>query len=432
MEILVGIVKSNGDNLKRGGLEVKIPALKNRVVFVTYTTPYYRMNSGGMVAIPEDGSQVLVLHNKKPRYGESSFYFHSCIVTATPRDTNEGINEDYTPLKDNDVKAKIYSNPAPEFDDKGNDVTPSPKPVTQTFTNTAGAGLYIHRDFSTPTLSNNVTIKTEKGCEVNVGPIGAQIRNEEGDFINLAGAKGGDEFASRALNIETRGPQEYKCTSSDINMKIVDGGDINIENNSTGFGGFGKTFVAPSPGNPTPTDTIPGKYQWSGNIRLKSRYRNIDLAALGDLSNINIVTNKAKIKLDGITGQVTIYTPNDIQLNSGANISLKAEGDISLDAGGAFKVIAGSTVEIDGKSSTTVKSNGAVTMQSGAVASVNGTTVALNNATLYTINPVHMHGSTTNAQQITSAGSLGSYADVVTEPPTKNDYADGFPGDGAT
>ena len=59
MEILVGIVESNEDNTKSGKLRVRFPALDNRVEIVTFTSPYYRMNSGGMVAIPEDGTQVL-------------------------------------------------------------------------------------------------------------------------------------------------------------------------------------------------------------------------------------------------------------------------------------------------------------------------------------------------------------------------------------
>lgn len=323
MEILVGIVKSNEDNTESGRLQVQIPALENRVETVTFTSPYYRMNSGGMVAIPENDTQVLVLHNKNPREGESSFYFHSCVVYDTPRGTNDGINKDFVTLRNNDPKAKIYAT-KPPF---------SAKPVTQMFTNSAGAGLYIQRDFATPTMSNNVTLKSEMDAEVNVGALGVQIRNEEGDSINLAGSNGGDFYADRSLNISTKGPQEYKCTNSDINMRVIDGGDINIENDSTGMMSFGS-----APGMPQPPNPFPGVFPWSGNIRLKSRYRNIDLAALGEFSNINIVTKNAKIKLDSM-GNVEVHTTGlkapitGTPIIATGNIKLTSQqGNIELDA----------------------------------------------------------------------------------------------------
>ena len=363
MEILVGIVVSNEDNTKSGKLRVSFPALDNREESVTFTSPYYRMNSGGMVAIPENDTQVLVLHNKKPRPGESSFYFHSCVVSDMLRETNEGINEDYVALRDNDTKAKIYAD-NPPF---------SAKPVTQMFTNTAGAGLYLHRDFSTPTLSNNVTLKSETGSEATVGPLGVQIRNEEGDSINLAGTKGGDFYADRSLNISTRGPQEYKCTNSDINMRILDGGDINIENNSTGMMSFGT-----SPGMMPPPTPLPGVFPWSGNIRLKSRYRNIDLAALGDFSNINMVTKNAKIKLDTM-GNVEVHTtglktPTGVPIPSTGNIKLTSQqGNIELNATGPT-----GKVRINGTLGVDIGAIGPVAINSGANIDMKGAAILRN------------------------------------------------------
>ena len=367
MEILVGIVKSNEDNTESGRLQVQIPALENRVETVTFTSPYYRMNSGGMVAIPENDTQVLVLHNKNPREGESSFYFHSCVVYDTPRGTNDGVNKDFVTLRNNDPKAKIYAT-KPPF---------SAKPVTQMFTNTAGAGLYIQRDFATPTMSNNVTLKSEMDAEVNVGALGVQIRNEEGDSINLAGSNGGDFYADRSLNISTKGPQEYKCTNSDINMRVIDGGDINIENNSTGMMSFGS-----APGMPQPLNPFPGVFPWSGNIRLKSRYRNIDLAALGEFSDINIVTNLAKIKLNQTTGSIEIFTNGpggNIKMTSMlGNIELNAPvGQVLINGGTGVSI--GSTlgpVDINSTGSVGINANALVATTAPSITN-NGVAVTI-------------------------------------------------------
>lgn len=116
-------------------------------------------------------------------------------------------------------------------------------------------------------------------------------------------------------------------------MRVIDGGDINIENNSTGVMSFGA-----APGMPQPTNPFPGIFPWSGNIRLKSRYRNIDLAALGEFSNINIVTKNAKIKLDSL-GNVEVHTTGlkapitGTPIPSTGNIKLTSQqGNIELDA----------------------------------------------------------------------------------------------------
>ena len=45
--------------------------------------------------------------------------------------------------------------------------------------------------------------------------------------------------------------------------------------------------------------------KWYGNVRLKSRYRNIDLAAVGDESYVNIFTQGATIQVDA-TGNITL------------------------------------------------------------------------------------------------------------------------------
>ena len=392
MEILVGIVKSNEDNTKSGKLRVEFPSLNNRVEVVTFTSPYYRMNSGGMVAIPENGTQVLVFHNKKPGPGESSFYFHSCVVSDMPRETNAGINKDYVTLRDNDNKAKIYAD-NPPF---------SAKPVTQMFTNTAGAGLYIQRDFATPTMSNNVTLKSEMDAEVNVGALGVQIRNEEGDSINLAGSNGGDFYADRSLNISTKGPQEYKCTNSDINMRVIDGGDINIENNSTGVMSFGA-----APGMPQPTNPFPGIFPWSGNIRLKSRYRNIDLAALGEFSDINIVTNLAKIKLNQTTGSIDIFTNGP-----GGNIKMTSMlGNIELNAPVGQVLINGGTGVSIGATLGTVGINAT------AQVAMNAASIT-NNGVAVTI-PLY-------SSFLPAVPTPGIIPPLIAALPGANDYNDGY------
>ena len=293
MEIIKGQVVSNVDSTKSGSFLAKFPGLGGIDMFadVTYTSPFFKTNAGGFLGIPEVDDEILAVHNPDPDEGESEFYYHSTIVRRSNISDDEA-NPKFNTIAENDRSP---------YNEKG-------KPVMQHFTNHAGAGLYIHREFATSKISNNVTMRSDTGEEVNVGPVGVQIRNADGDSITLNGAEPNDAYGARTLSIETQSSQEYKCVAGDINMKIVNGGDINIENNSFGL------FALPP---------------WFGNIRLKSRFRDITLAALGPTSKIHIVTNGTQVIIDSLGG---------VKIVTAGNLDFAAAQDINMTAGGSVNI----------------------------------------------------------------------------------------------
>ena len=317
MKYVVGVVETNTDRSRSGEIYVRFPkVLDGKPQWVTYTSPFYQVNGGGIVAIPQVGDQILALYNEDLIPGESLLYYHSTIVKNKAQAGDEERKPNFEALRSSDPKAQYYNNKA--------------QPVTQTFTNAVGAGLYIHRDFSKNKISNNVTLKAETGDEINVGPLGFQVRNPQGDSIVLTGSKSNDSYTARSLAIETQSMQEYKCTSSDIKIKVVDGGDINILNDSTGS--FGLNGVG-------------GK--WSGNIRLKSKERNIDLAALGDESHVNIITQGATIQVDS-QGTVKISSVSNIQFESAQSINLNATQGVNIFGGNGVQIGSNGSVNANG------------------------------------------------------------------------------------
>jgi len=410
MDILVGeVTDSSNSNGKHdgqfyakfiiGGTEIEKP--------VTYTSPYYRVNMGGFVGIPEPQTQILAFHNKKPkREGESEFYYHSTIVKDKSTPGQELDNPTFQALRDNDNKSTIYSDPTPSED---GDSIPG-KPVTQAFTNPVGAGLYITRNYAKDKILNDVTVKAQNDCEVNVGALGIQLKNEEGDNILLNSTTLNDGYAARSLSIVTRGNHEYKCTNADITMKIQDGGDINIENNSTGM--FG-TFKLPDGRIEAPAGTTPQ----SGNVRLKTRWRDIILAALGLSSKIHIVTNNAKVVLDSETGNIDIFsqtgslgTPGNINIQSAGLINMESARGISMKSLGPIQIDSGTTIT---NTATAEISNNAVTNN-------------LNGLPINTINPPQGIGG----QQVPFISFPPP--EIIPVPPQADDYNDGLPGAGAT
>ena len=238
MNVIKGQVVSNVDAGEAGAVFAVFPRLGEDPQLVTYTSPFFKVNGGGFLGVPEIGDNILAFHNENPEPGEERLYYISTIVSDSD-------------MPDSERNPKFNTIPA-------NDVSPysKGKPVGQRLTNQTGAGLYIQRNFTASKISNNVTLHAETGEEVNVGSIGVQISNPDGDSIVLTGPESTEFHSARSLYVNTDGPQEFKCLTGDINMRIDNGGDINIENNSWGLNG-----VPP----------------WSGNIRLKSRWKDITL-----------------------------------------------------------------------------------------------------------------------------------------------------------
>lgn len=391
MRFIVGEVVDNADkNTKKDGqFQAKFENVFGQEHKpVTYTSPYYRVNMGGFVAIPEAGTQILALYNDQPlSEDEDELYFHSCIVKDNGEEDSKTRNPQFQAIRDNDKKAKIYSKTG--------------KPVTQAFTNGVGGGIYIQRDFDSDSINNNTTIKSENDCYVNVGALGIQIVNNEGDCIALQSSTENDFYATRGLNIVTKNQQEYKCLSSDMTIKIVDGGDLNIENNSTG------NFLFKSPLNPPPPG-IAGVTPRSGNVRLKSRWRDISLAALGPGSKIHIVTNTSKIVLDGNSGAVDIFAPGGLNINSAGAINMNAGGGINMNSGGPINLNA--VAPITTTSRTAINNNAQLHN--------------MNDTPIFSINPA---GTT---QQTLPFVAYQVDVPPIT-PPIPDDYNDGFPGGGA-
>jgi hypothetical protein len=361
MKFYVGTVVSNIDRSQSGEMLVRFPKLyDNSPQVVTYTSPFCKANAGGFIAIPEVGDQILALYNENPGAGENSIYYHSTIIKTEISNDPAPSNENFSPLRSSDSKAQIYGE--------------KNKPVTQTFTNIAGAGLYIQREFTDSKISNNVTMRSEGGEEVNVGPLGVQLRNADGDSITLNGPEPNDAYGARTMAIQTQSSQEYKCVAGDINMKIVDGGDINIENNSFGI------FALPP---------------WFGNIRLKSRFRDITLAALGPESKVHIVTNGTQVIVDSLGG---------VKIVTAGNIDFAAGQDINMTAGGTVNIVGNLGAQV-----------GSV----GGAASVNAPTVFINNQP-FAFNAGPPGSDFTNSTPVPGAPATPPIPPVI----VPNDYGD--------
>lgn len=323
MRLLKGTVKSTIDLSNTGKFIVQSSDI-DATIEVIYTSPYAMFNGGGVVAIPEIGSKIFFFEH------ENEYYYMSTIVD-TPRTDQRGGELDAKVIGDKEVY-------------KG-----GVKPHRVTYTNAVNSGLKITRHMLGYAIDSKVDLDSEKGKRLSLNDssqINAiQLRTEHGDGVVISG-KESDIYPSRSIEIKSVGPQNYVVFQSGIQMLVVDGREISIENHSTGaFANVGAEEK--------------GKF---GNINLRSKNSDINITADGKESRIFIVTPKARIQIED-DGTLSVSSANGINMLTdksitleakemislkAAQINIKASANINTEAGGNASVKSGGTNSLDG------------------------------------------------------------------------------------
>lgn len=305
-------------------------------VDVVYTSPFYAQNGGGMISVPEVGSRVLILSV------EDKYFYYISTIIKEPVNSMVGGDLDYTFIKDKYIfsERKI--------------------PQKIVFTNQYGNGFRIARkrlphDPRDPTGfydSVYTEMDSELGKYVRLDDSSEKdaiyIKNECADGITITGENGPPNGAPREITIDNKFSQYHITRNGSMNIWVMDGRDINIENESSGkFANLN----ASSPGK--------GRF---GNINLFSKTADINIASRGDSgTSISLTTKSARIEIkndggiliDSTQGPITIQGPSiklvaeqDITLGA-QNLNVKLSGAAKVDAGGNVS-LKGGTVDIDG------------------------------------------------------------------------------------
>lgn len=292
--IYIGVVASNFDREKMGRLGVSIPELTNSLVEVIYTSPFYTRDNGGFLAIPEVGSEILVHKD----VGTGDFYYISTILD-TPNAISRKGKSDWKVLADKYV------------------YTDRLKPQRQTFTDSFGNGIVISSRTLKDFISAKVDLNTAMGKRISLSdsPLSDMvlIRNEHGDGVVISSAAS-EVYAERSIERKSKGLQREVSYEGSISTVVVEGGDITLENFSTGANS---------------ANGIDGPK--SGNINLRSHNSDINIVTKGTSGRIFLNTPKARIQIEA-DGTVLIESSKDIQLKSAGSINMFAGEDITMKA----------------------------------------------------------------------------------------------------
>jgi len=348
-----GRVVSNMDETRSGRFMAIFDEISDTPVEVIYTSPGYRLNGGGIFFIPEKGDVIFANEDQK----DKKIYYQSTVVDAQL----------------DEIKAL----PVPNFKEVPDPNTYSlyQKPVKVNYQNQKGSGLCITSEYTSfgqdentpapaPRIVDSVVLKTplNKRLSLDDSPQtdAIFIKNQHKDGIIISG-DATKTFPAQMIQAKSSGPHYYTCMQSHMDIRVVEGTDITIENNSTG-----KMAQTPSEDTwPNGSENQPPKR--FGGIYLRSENGDVSLASKAADGRIFITTPNAQIQIqeDGqgrsdvvikTNGKISMEGSEGIDLRSNKSIRIEAGEDIDIQAGGEFKstsdgqasISSGDQVAVDG------------------------------------------------------------------------------------
>lgn len=368
-----GFVTSNVDADKSGRFKGIFGEIGDDEVDVIYSSPGYRLNGGGLFFIPEQGDTVLAVQDLV----SNKVYYQSTIVDAQ-------IPE---------IKTKAV----PNFKEVPKDTTYSylNKPVKVNYQNQLGTGLCITSEYTSyggdspessppPRIIDSVVLNTPLGKRLSLNDSPKTdaifIKNQHKDGIIISG-DATELFPAQMIQTKSTGPHYYTCMQSHIDMRVVEGTDITIENNSTG-----KMGQTPSEDQwPNGQSEQPPK-RWGG-IYLRSENGDVSLASNAEDGRIFITTNDAQIQIvkrnESEVSDIIIKTNGKISMEGEEGIDFRSNGAIRLEAGGDVDIVAGAQFKATSSDQASISSGG------GQVA-VDGTEVHLNSGNSESASPAEI------------------------------------------
>lgn len=289
MEIYKGQVISNKSTSLDCRIVAMIPKLSDTPFKVFYTSPYFAGNEGGMVAIPEPGSEILI--GKE----DEDLYYLSTIVRPP-----EKFIKGNTDSKYNFISEKYL-------------YTDRLIPQRISFGDTKGNKLVFDNRYDKKIISSKTQLESGVGKKIiledspDIDSI--ILRNEHGDFIKIT-SDANKINPARSIQANSLGSQVYHSAEGNIDIVVSDGREISIKNESTG----------------TKSDGVTGQY---GNVNISSKNKDISLNADGYQGRIFINTADSTIQIN--SDGVTIFSKSDVKINSIGSIEMKATGDISIE-----------------------------------------------------------------------------------------------------
>lgn len=306
-------VRDRGDSSQNGSFQARINHLDNSETTVNYVTPYGSNGEGGFLAIPEVGTQILVC---RPSGSKAWYYLGSTMAPEVEEAEGERI-KDTGELPASRVDPNLY---------RARGV-----PMKIALKSNDGAGLTISEEYNPEFINKKVELNSTVGKKVTLNDSPAidslVLDSGNGSKITISNDPKNDHLPSRAIQVESVGPQKFINSGSQTDVVVgADGRELQLLNGANGV-------------------------QWGdgaecGNVNIQSTWRDVNVFSKAEEGKIFIQClhqdgsdQVIQIETKGTGGGIIIKTRGDISLN--------AEGNLNLNAGEGINMKAGSKVSID-------------------------------------------------------------------------------------
>lgn len=337
MQVYKAQVVNTQDLSYQGRITVYCKDISDQPFEVVYVSPVSYGHSGGFVAIPEEGVEVLIV---KTSGSDKDWYYMGSIFAP-----KEGVDETGTVFED----AKKILPDDEIYRARG-------KPQRITLKDQKGNQIVLSSSYNKDFFNIKAEMKSSLGKRLslidspNLDCI--YLKNEHGDGIKIT-AGPSMSSAARSVEVESEGPQKYICRNSDMDLLVKEGRELNIFNESTGL-------------NKDPL--LPLRV---GNVNIKSKFNDVNIWAENENGSVFIdaIGSDGLVQIDS-GGKITIYSDGNVEVRAGGDMGFKAEGNIFLDADNNVDINAGGSVNIS--------SGGLASMEAGGNVALDGSQVHLN------------------------------------------------------
>lgn len=299
-------VRERIDPSRNGSFLASIDYLGNIDERVFYVSPYGSNAEGGFVAIPEIGSLILVC---RPAGVDQWFYLGTVFGQAEPEKTEGGgVVPDAGILPMSRVDPYMYRA-------RG-------APMRYLFRSPSQAGLTISEEYNPEFINKYTELKStvNKTVRLNDSPQIDSIIIDSGNKskITLTGDPKSMSLPSRAIQVETVGPQKYLNSESQTDVVVLNGGrELQLLNYASGIS-WGDGAVC-------------------GNVNIQSRWRDVNIFSQGPNGNIfieclneNGSDQHIVIETNGTGGSIIIKTKGKVIVDAGDDININTAKDLNI------------------------------------------------------------------------------------------------------
>ena len=326
--LLKAQVMDNTDFSARGRILVYCKDLSQDYFYVIYVSPYGANFEGGIIAVPEIGTEILIQqsdgHDKKWYYVGSIF---------EPKEGIDQQGEEFIDAQNTRVPEKEV------YRARG-------RPQQLVIKDPFGSKLTLSNASNSEYFNTKAELQSALGKRLTLSDSVAGmdcilLRNEHGDGLKIV-TRAHESSPARAAELESAGPVKVISRESEVEIMVIEGRELDIVNFSTGL---------------NKDSTFPKR---SGNINLTSMNNDVNITTEGFDGRVFIKSKGSNglVQIDA-AGKIIVFADQNVEIRAGANLKLSAGGNISMEAGG----------NID------IKSGANASFEAGAVANIRATTM---------------------------------------------------------